>query len=435
MLKANFKNLKNMISNDSTKNENSNALDSFKQENNFQVSVLNKKEYSDVIKSFRYENQHYGKLNDSMMAILPNEKYLITISGKESINLLSFVARAYKDFLLNLELLKSKNSISKKSKLYNFSATNEYPSFNEKFLEFSGLQYDFFLDFINDNKYEKDIKDIDSFIKVFTKFIDQITPQSSITKSSFLVSSVCSRKVSRLVIDLDTGSENNQQQSWNEYYNSVDFDCYVKLARDHGFYINKDAPWQLVANLDSNKMKYQFKLVMDIYKKRNIIEENPIKTDGTTYEECLDALDSFNLRNYIFNNSDFYEIVAKNDLQELKTLIVQMYNSFVNYSPYTTITEIKKENNKFITNKKFIPRVTTNFSKILNDNSYKWISLYVFTKGREANMDWKQQDFLNICQKAYQINLSIDTTSMVEYVNSEILERPRVRLLERNYSY
>lgn len=435
MLKVNFKNLKNKNFEAPSKNSNSNAIESFKEETNFQSQVLNNKKYSDVIRSFRYFNQHYGKLNDSRMAVLPNEKYLLTISGKESINLLSFVARSYNDFLLNLELLKAKNSISKKSKLYNFNPTKEYPTFEEKALKNSELQYSYLLDFIKNNKYDKDIKDIETFIKIFTKFVDRITPDISITNSSFLVSSSCSRKISRLVIDHDTGSENNQEQTWEEYYNSTDFDCYVELARNHGFYINKDAPWQLIANLDSNRMKYNFKLVMDIYKNQKIIEENPIKTEGKTYEECLDALESFDLRNYLFNKSDFYQIVAKNDIENLKAIIIQMYNSFVDYSPYTVVTEAKKKNEKLVTVKKFIPRTPINFEEALSDNSYKWLYLYVFIKGREVNASWSQQDFLNISQKAYQINSSLDTTAMVEYVNSEILDRPRSPLLMRNFSY
>jgi len=71
-----------------------------------------------------------------------------------------------------------------------------------------------------------------------------------ITKSGFLLSNKCQLSVSGLTIELaqlpyDIDAEKSQ------LFNSFEYSCFAELVSEMGFYIDKNAPWRLIANLDS----------------------------------------------------------------------------------------------------------------------------------------------------------------------------------------
>ena len=72
---------------------------------------------------------------------------------------------------------------------------------------------------------------------------------------------------SGLFINLLDNNINDDQYKIENLYESPYFNCftedvfndvYINLVKESGFYINKDIPWQIVANLRSPKIKFYF---------------------------------------------------------------------------------------------------------------------------------------------------------------------------------
>ena len=390
--------------------------------------------------SFRFSRQQYGRINDKLLPIIPVEERMEVISSLNDVRVLDFIADAYRGFKINLALLIQRKSISPNSKFANFAAVGSTKSLEDSYYDFSNLHYSFFLDFVNSSNYHKDIKDLNSFINVFTKFTDTRTPTTLFTKSSFACSKFCSPKISGLFIDLDTGDINDDKNKYDNYLTDPSFKCYYDVALDHGFVINRDKPWQIVADLESPRMKHYFFLRMQKYVNTGLIAENPLNCSSNVFEECEEELRGFNLYNFLFNNNKrqlkYYNVVNDTDLETLKTLVVNMYNSYVQYKPMYETTSVIRKNNNFIVEKKKIERKYAILKNVIeSQENYLWIRLYTYLKAREANLEWMQPKFNFIVNKSNEINLSVDIAAAMRYVQSEINTVKISNIKQRNFQF
>lgn len=410
---------------------------SFLQETLFQTNA-----YQDFLiqpTSFSLHNQHYGKLNNKNLSIIPLPERLAVINSELDLSVLDFVSDAYLSFFQELQSYKVKNKISNTSKIFNFQAKGTKEDLEEKYDLFLSDQYSYFLDFVNNTKLIKSIIDLDSFIDVFSKFIDSRTPLTPYHKSTFLYSNRVSSKVTGLVINLDNGDPNDDKNKFDNYINNEDFECYQDLANSYGFVINKDIPWQIVADLNSVNMKYYFHLQMLKLLKQGVISKSPVPTDKTRFADCKDALESFDLTNFIFGTTSdlkYFKILNYNDLNNLKNTIYYFYNSFVEYQPKNTIKEIIKKNNELKINQKTQTRKLVDFTELETQKfKNKLIKLYVYIKAKEINANWNQSKFNSIVTKSIQIYNALDTERMVDYIQRETAATHRSKVKQQNFYF
>jgi len=420
-----------------TRTSSSSARDSYLQESLFQTNAYLSSTLTPV--SFSESNHHYGKLNKDLMSLVPSRSRLATIDTQNDLQVLDFVADAYFAFQQEFQSFKFTNKFSPKSKIYNFAAKGKKETLDQKYDIFLQDQYSYFLDFVNTKKNQNEIKDLSSFITTFSYFIDSRTPFTPYTKSSFLVSNRVSRKVSGLVIDLDTGDINDDRNKVDNYISEEDFECYQDLCAAFGFVVNKDLPWQIVADLSSVNMKFYFHLKMNQLVQADQLERNPVPTSETKFEKCKDVLENFNLTNFIFDSNpeiSYYEIVNYNDLINLKNLIYYFYNSFVEYQPRINTTEIVKEFNvsKIKQNSKnrrlaFLEDLeTTEFDSMIS-------RLYVYIKARENNAPWSQSKFESVVAKTRQVQKVIDSESAIRYVQRQVNEIAKSQTKQRKFHF
>jgi hypothetical protein len=408
---------------------------SFEQETLFQVAAYKNSNIMPV--SFSLHNQHYGKIDNNLMSLVPLEERTILINTENDISVLDFVSDAYFAFFLELQSFKASNKFSPSSKMYNFEATGKKEDLEDLYSSFLEDQYSYFLDFVNAKKMSEKIVDLNSFISQFANFVDSRTPLTPYNKSSFLYSNRISRRVTGLVIDLDNGDPNDDRNKFENYINHEDFQCYQDLVASFGFVINKDLPWQIIADLESVKMKYYFHLRMLKLVNNGTIEKSPVPTDKTRFEECKDVLENFNLTNFIFGSNNiikYYDLLNFKDLENLKNLIYKFYNSFVEYQPKVTTTELvtlfnKIELEQVTTNRKFISR--QEIDRIENTI----LRLYVYIKAREANMEWSQNKFDIIVEQARNLKNALDTERAMEYVQREINSVKNAKTKQRNFYF
>lgn len=420
-----------------SKSSTSSAKNTYVQETYFQTKAYEQKNIKPV--SFSLANQHYGKLDNDLMSLVPNENKLKTINAENDLRVLDFVADAYFAFLQELQSFKFSNKFSPNSKVYNFEAKGSDESLDQKYDLFLQDQYSYFLDFVNSKKSSEQMRDLDSFISTFADFVDSRTPSTPYNKSSFLISSRISRKVTGLVIDLDQGDANDDNNKVENYINDEDFDCFQDLATVFGFTINKDIPWQLVADLESVYMKFYFHLRMLQMVEDGLIQENPVPTDKTKFEECKDVLENFDLANFLLDKkeeSKYYSIVNYNDLINLKNLIYYFYNSYVEYQPTIIKTIIVKESNQLKL------KQTTQYRQLIfledletERMKSKLFRLYVYIKAREVNAGWTQNKFNSVVTKARQTQKALDSESAFRYLQREINQIARSNMKQRKFAF
>lgn len=409
-----------LINQGSNKDSSTGARQSYTDEAIFQLEAYKDKEKQPV--SFSLHNQHYGRLNNSLMSLQPNEAKLVTINAENDLQVLDFVADAYFAFFEELQSFKISNKFSPQSKIYNFEAKGKKEDLDQKYDLFLSDQYSYFISFVNSRNINEQITDTDSFIKIFANFISSRTPATPYNKSSFAISNRVSKKMTGLVIDLDVGDSNDDPNKIDNYINDDDFDCFQDLVNSFGFVVNKDLPWQIIADLDSVYMKYYFHLRM----LRNIDEgtqdSSPITSTSIKFDQVSDDLREFNLSNYIFNeNLEYYNQINFNDLNNLKNIIYYFYNSYVEYKPAITTTELVNKFNKLIIEKNTQNRRIV-FQRDLETKAIKnkLLRLYVFTKAREVNANWTQTRFESVVRKTMGLEKNIDMPSALRYVQREI---------------
>ena len=76
-----------------------------------------------------------------------------------------------------------------------------------------------------------------------------------ITKTGVLESIRTSPNVSGLCVEMSFDNHDDDYNKFNKYINNINFEFYTLAAAKFGFFVDKNAPWRLVANLNSSKMK------------------------------------------------------------------------------------------------------------------------------------------------------------------------------------
>lgn len=407
-----------------------------------QETLYQTKAYSEDFDIFqraglRYSGQQYGKVNNSNLSITPKQEFLENIGN--NCNVLNFVRDAFTAFDLNLQLLKQRGSIPKSSPIYNLEPQEFKNNITDLYFSFYETEYQLFQQFVNQNKYDKNIKDFNSFLNVFIKFVDIRTPLVPLTKSSFLSSRYVPKQINGLIIDLSNDDPNDDSIKYDKYIQNSAFKCYLDIVEESGFVINQDQPWQLIANLNSTKMKYYFMLRMKRLKDNNIISKSPIECNSTIYEECKEELENFNLENFLFNKNeyfDLYQVVNYTELKDLKRIIGRFYNSYISLKPNLLTLESKKENNSYYFDKKIISRKEINVLDLVEqDENAKWLRVYAYIKCRENNMSFDQVKFNSIVEKMFRIFSHLDISQAMVYLQSEISKTSDRRRKNRNFRF
>ncbi len=102
------------------------------------------------------------------------------------------------------------------------------------------------------------LKDISSMVQIFAEFVRDISGQVPLTFSSWVKSSICPANTNGIIVDLSDAPAQDDLSKWTLFLNDVNFETYRNLSEAHGFFIDKNIPWRLIANLNHpNMLKHQ----------------------------------------------------------------------------------------------------------------------------------------------------------------------------------
>ena len=71
------------------------------------------------------------------------------------------------------------------------------------------------------------------------------------TKSGFALSTFSSAYHTGLYVDVVAEQDGSVDLTKPDFFEDENFECYVKLAEENGFFVDANCPWRLVLNLES----------------------------------------------------------------------------------------------------------------------------------------------------------------------------------------
>ena len=202
-----------------------------------------------------YEKPYYGKVDSAGVVVYPKEQYLKNIDVGGTFRVINFVADAFSNLQNFVRRAKNKKAFSS-GFFGQFSPVSVwdslpvlYDQYFEKFI---------FDPFLNHYLANKTIASFNCFIKEYINYAKLVAPDVSLTQNAFILSNNCTNKISGLIIDLSKTDHDDTETKVKKYLNDLDYSSFIDICcsiRDFGFRINKNAPWQLIADLSNTNMQ------------------------------------------------------------------------------------------------------------------------------------------------------------------------------------
>ena len=312
-----------------------------------------------------YERNNYGKIDKNADAIEVSSDSLKSISNNATS--LNFVADAFEDLRIYMFKSGNKNKIKTDNTVYyEIRPKAGYVDLEQAYLKHTTEVYKIFVEFSKSKVVDESIVDFTSFLKVFSEFIDRITPKHTFTKSGFLLSNRCSPLVSGLVIEVDSANHGDDENKYNKYINDVNFRYFQDAALRHGFVIDKNAPWRLVADLGSKTMQEYM----------------------SRYELSVDNV-----------LQKVYTKVSKVEIDSMKRFLARIYNIYASEKPMLKMVEPSGDSLCC----KFVRRAPVTSTQIQNIDEMVWLKYYAYVRSKEVGYDWDQKTFDSMIKVVNQL--------------------------------
>jgi hypothetical protein len=330
-----------------------------------------------------YDKPWYGKVNRHEQAVCLSETNLKQIpTSQKTIFVIDFVAEAYKDlkdwFNQNVQQQRAKS----KGPLGQIEAENGWTSVSILFHAHTNMLYEMFiLQYLMGNKRTQLVHTFEDFIKEFMTFLDLTGVNVPFLKSTYIISNYCPNTSSGLIIELNKNLHSIDPAK-QKFIEDPNFKLYQKAALKFGFYINKNAPFQLIFNVGS------------------LQAQNYMKKYGISFQPGS-ASNLFEIYYYLVN--------SQQDIDIMKSYLIQFYQSFITAYPQV-VCKNKTHKRAPYMEKKIIS---------LEDSLY-WFKMWVLIKFKEGGIKFNQHDIDSKVKKAEELFLYLDKESAMRYIEKEV---------------
>ena len=338
----------------------------------------------------------YGRIDfDGNPVFLREDSALaeITSPGNNTINYaLPFVAEAFLDFRKYYHLAIQRNVISLNTNI-KMDVEKSWQSFNQLYND----HHDSFYTEVAENWLTQDkTSDIITFKDFCTfmfKEIEKMESVKPITRTGFLMSNNSSILNTGLVIEISNKDYNDDPSKFRDFMQDRNFKFYVESAKKFGFFVDKNIPWRLVADIRSEPMPEY----MDM-------------TTGTSMKRMF---------------RDYYFYSFNHDLTALRDYLQVYYRDFVSLNP--TISKLNGSCIEVVNREQEPETIEPEF----------WLRGYAFLRAIEANKDWSQTEFDGFVTKVIRAYRNGGISKAVRRVNESFnnAEDGTERPLRNNLTY
>lgn len=310
----------------------------------------------------------YGKVDRQYNLVQLRGRNLSTVRdgmNRGNISALNFVADAFNAMGIYLKELEVKKKIPAETFFHPLEAYSGWSDFNDIYKQRVVQLYNFFFDrYISSGGYRRQMTTFEEYLPIFVSFINHITEQGfSITRGGVMLSSATPHAASGLIIEVGQEySKSDDMIKLVNYQGQATYPIYVDVISKFGFYVDLHVPWRLIANLDSPAWKGGNPILQEIVDK--------YFEDGYSVE-------------HVFDN--YYDKTYLNELQDLKVIALQFYNSYVRENPEIR-TPVVCASGRVRQEITFPQRLRMEEMMRLYDDLF-WLDMYLHIKLREIRAD------------------------------------------------
>lgn len=196
------------------------------------------------------KENRYGIVDYDGNLILPKPAKIAPADEKGRQQSLSFVANAYNAMIADLQNQIANGRWDRGSLFSDIQLLSSYEDAYDNFDKFMNSQFEKMSPKLYKNK---NISNFTSFLYFYDKFMSETGYDSGFTLAGFCEKNN-SLKQSGLVLELLSGEKNNYGAKYR-FLSDPGLKRYLLLTEKYGFYVNRNSPWTLVANINSEAMQ------------------------------------------------------------------------------------------------------------------------------------------------------------------------------------
>lgn len=341
-------------------------------------------------KFFVGEYQYYGKVDENLQAVFAKKEKLKLISQKNGLFVLDFVQKQFNLLVETFTKCATIGTIKKDDRFLSvIKPEKAFISLDDRYNEYmSNLITNF--NNIEVTRNATKILDFNNYMDFFIKYNSLNAQTNPMTKSGFLKSNFCPMNVSGLVIEIANLQYSNDTQKFN-FVQSPNFDFFMNACIKHGFFIDYNSPWRIVADIDSPVM--------------------------------IDAMASLGYnRDFIFQSH--FDNVTNLEIQNIRDMFYNGYNTFVKRRPFEKL--VYECTNKTLKSQ-FVDRpLLTKASVTSMVSDQEALKIYIKMRANEQNVQFSDQELTSITSKTLSQTSNLGTNFGLNYVESQIKQKELV---------
>lgn len=352
----------------------------------------------DEVKDLRLaEKSLHGKISPSKNAILPNQLRLVKLQDTENdVYVADFVSSAFLDLKESIKrAIRSGNMSGADPNFKNFNAVSGWMDANAAYKIYLANFKNFFLKYIDRLPSEKKSKidDFSHFVDLFLEFYNFFSVSFPFTMSGFVLSNMVSNQCSGLMLTIAEYDYSSDEEKIKDFYNSQNFKFYKEAAISHGFLIDKNAPWRLIADIDNP--------VMQSYINR--------ETRRTTFK-----------RSAFF--STYFVGASLEEMKTLKNVMFDFFNAAILKNKIERTVSLDAKNCFEITNRRRKQKTPGQVYRSLSQE--QWAYLYLKIRNLETKINYAEPELRNMAKNVADLKKRVDKETCMRYINNRFSAIP-----------
>ena len=341
---------------------------------------------------FWYGKLFHGRVNQKGEVVYPSETNLkqVPTTSDTTYWALDFVVDAFADLQLHMKRAVGRGAIIPDSAMSSLEPSRGWVSANLDYNSHIESVYDYMVTSWLQRGYRNSkVKNFTDFLREFLEMVDDSAETFHFTKSGHILSRYFSPLSSGLIIETALGDHSEDALKAQGWTNDPNFPFYRNAAKNHGFLVDKNAPWRLIADINSAPMqKY-----MSQY--------------GISGKNLFDT---------------YYYKSHRLDIEALKIYLVEMYNAYA--IAYPEVKELRtkmKGSGDVRTVSRLVARNLTDLNEVnkLFPPEY-WLKTYYYIRLREMQAPVDNVSFNNEVEKIYRTYKFLDFDKALDYINDKI---------------
>lgn len=347
----------------------------------------------------------YGRIDANKDFVIPYKARMSTFGSSQSPDTLSsrpmaldFVVDAYNAFMRDFERLLNTNACGLSVEDINLSVAKAWtPVRGTVDMLYDAVNKSFLKSILRTSNKGGDvekslhaIKSFEQYVKEWLKFYKKAGHVAPVTVTGVLSSKRCFLTHTALCITLSESKLSDDTEK-SIFMNKKVFEFYKQAAQQHGFMVNRNAPWQIVANIESERMR--------------------------AYME-----DRFTSPEQVWQTH--FRRVHYMEIEDFKKRILRSWNTFV--AAFPTIVETEhgcgsKTTVCKITKRKSLTRAAMESRPTSN---HFWINVLCNLKNSETDKPLTKGQLDSIIKNAIKVENNLDMVSALDYINDQYKGHP-----------